>query len=213
MSIAVILLRVPVITLFFERGAFDFAATNQVTNAVIWYMVAFVPLSILAIFTYTFYSLRRLSAVVTLGILNVILTIASDIVFSHWWGYIGIAISTACVAGILVVVAWFLLARDQEPIIHFQTTRRMDVIWLSKLVLSAGIMTLAIILMQSLAFSASPGGVILLVNLLVISSLGAMIYIGAMFVLRNPEIWAIATRVSEWVAIRTGIRVFARKEP
>lgn len=210
-AIAVVILRVPVITLFFERGAFDAAATNQVTNVIVWYMVAFVPMSVLTILTYTFYSLRRLGTVVTLGLLNVTLTLVGDVLFSQWWGYVGIAISNVCVATVLVTVAWLVLERGNETATK-PAARAIDGAWLGNLALGAGIMALGMYSLQSFAFPGFPRGGVLLADLTSVSSVGALLYIGTMLLQRNPELLALVGHVAGWVAVKKDAELFARKE-
>lgn len=199
MAVALAILRVPILTLFLQRGAFDAAATNRVADVLVWHMAAFVPMSVLATLTYTFFSLGRLGDMVALGALNVGLTFVGDVLLSRLWGAVGIAMSAAGVAVVLAAVAWALLERGAAPAAR-PVAWATGGAWLGQLALGAGTMAFAMHSMRLLGLPGARVGAHLLLQSGVAAGVGISLYVGTLVALRNRDMLAIGGHLAGWFA-------------
>lgn len=102
--VGVAILRVPIIQLLFERGAFDQQATVGTAWALLCYLGWVYAGSIGAILTSTLYSLQETYTVVKVGIAGMLLEIVLAVAFSRFVGYAGLALALSVVAVINMVV-------------------------------------------------------------------------------------------------------------
>lgn len=87
-SLGLILLRVPLVTIIFQRGQFDAASTQLVAWALLWYAAGLVGHSVVEIVSRAFYALHDTKTPVAVGVaamsLNVGLSIGLSRLFSNW---------------------------------------------------------------------------------------------------------------------------------
>jgi putative peptidoglycan lipid II flippase len=105
----VVTLRVEIVQVLFERGAFDRIATAQVAAACGWYTVAFVPAAVLYLLQSLVLALRRAWALVAVGGGALLATAVLDVTLSRAIGFLGIAVAYLCVVSLqCVAVSWYL---------------------------------------------------------------------------------------------------------
>ena len=114
--VGVAILRVPMIRLLFERGAFDHRATVGTAWALLCYLGWVYAGGIGAILTSAFYSLQETYTVVKVGIIGMLLEIVLAIVLSQFMGYAGLALALSVVAMINVVVFIVILRKRLKGI-------------------------------------------------------------------------------------------------
>lgn len=115
-SLGLILLRVPLISLLFERGKFDPQSSQLVAWALLWYAAGLVGHSLVEIVSRAFYAMQDTKTPVLVGAaamsLNVILSLGFSAIFNRagWMPHGGLALANS-LATTLEMVALLLLMR------------------------------------------------------------------------------------------------------
>lgn len=107
-ALALALLRVPLVTLVYGRGAMDAAALARIAHLLPYHLVGLVPFGIVLVLARAHVSLGNSRILVGMGVLNAGANLVLNIVLSHWLGLAGIALATSAVN---VVVAWLFWVR------------------------------------------------------------------------------------------------------
>ena len=106
--VGVAILRVPMIQLLFERGAFDHRATVGTAWALLCYLGWVYAGSIGAILTSVFYSLQETYTVIKVSVIGMLLGIVLAVALSRFIGYAGLALALSVVtvinAGVYVAI-------------------------------------------------------------------------------------------------------------
>lgn len=107
-ALALALLRVPLVTLVYGRGAMDAPALARIAHLLPYHLVGLVPFGIVLVLARAHVSLGNSRILVGMGILNAAANLVLNIMLSHWLGLEGIALATSAVN---VVVAWLFWVR------------------------------------------------------------------------------------------------------
>lgn len=144
-SLGLIWLRVPLVRLIYQRGAFDERSTQMVAWALLWYAAGLVAHSLLEVVTRAFFALkdtRTPTLITTLAMaLNLVLSLAFAAAFSAlgWAAFGGLAFANSLATFLEVGVLLLLLRRKAGGL----GGRRVTAV-LSRGVLAAGGMSLAL---------------------------------------------------------------------
>ncbi|MDY6874128.1 MAG: murein biosynthesis integral membrane protein MurJ [Chloroflexota bacterium] len=117
-SVGLILLRVPLVQLLYQRGEFSARSTQLVAWALLWYAVGLVGHALVEILSRAFYALHDTRTPVTVGVvamgLNVGLSLAFSALFTRlgWMPHGGLALANSVATG-LESVALILLMRKR----------------------------------------------------------------------------------------------------
>jgi putative peptidoglycan lipid II flippase len=88
-TVGLILLRTPLITFLFQRGAFNAHSTAQVAWALLWYTLGLVFFTVVEIVTRGFFAMHNTKTPVIVGVIAMVLTIALSYLFTAWFARIG----------------------------------------------------------------------------------------------------------------------------
>ena len=106
-SVALLLLRKPIVQVIFQSGSFDAESTALVIQPLAWFAIGLVGYALTEILTRVFYATRDTRTPVITGILTVILNLILCALFLEAMGYAGLAlalsVTTAAEAVILVL--------------------------------------------------------------------------------------------------------------
>lgn len=94
-SVGAIVLSKPIVSLLFERGAFDEKDTYMTAIALIFYSLGMVAFGLRDILVKVFYSLQDTKTPMVNGIISVIINIILNLVLSQFMGYAGLAFATS----------------------------------------------------------------------------------------------------------------------
>ncbi|MCF6278505.1 MAG: murein biosynthesis integral membrane protein MurJ [Anaerolineales bacterium] len=117
-AVGLIVLRVPLITLLYQRGEFDARSTEIVAWALLWYAVGLVGHSVMEILARAFYALHDTKTPVIVGIAAMSLNVVFSIVFSAlferigWMPHGGLALANS-LATALEMVGLMVLMRKR----------------------------------------------------------------------------------------------------
>jgi putative peptidoglycan lipid II flippase len=116
-TMGLILLRQPIITMFFQRGAFTANSTILVSWALIWYTTGLIGHGGVEILSRAFYALHDTKTPVIIGIaamsLNVIFSLLFPYLFESvgWLPFGGLALANSLATGLEMSVLWVLMRR------------------------------------------------------------------------------------------------------
>ena len=95
-SIGILLLRVPIVRLFFERGDFGPDATMKTAWALGFFAIGLVSFAGAKIVAQAFYSLGDVRTPVRLAVATMLLNILLNLLFMRWLAHGGLALATSC---------------------------------------------------------------------------------------------------------------------
>ncbi len=116
-SVGLIILRVPLITLLYQRGEFDSRSTEIVAWALLWYAVGLVGHSVMEILARAFYALHDTKTPVLVGIgamsLNIVFSIAFAALFEQigWMPHGGLALANSLATALEMVLLIILMRK------------------------------------------------------------------------------------------------------
>lgn len=105
-SIGAIVLAKPIVTILFQRGAFDELATDMTSTALIYYSLGLIAFSFREILNKIFYSYQDTRTPMINASLSLILNIALNIILVRYMGHNGLALATS-ISGIICIILLF----------------------------------------------------------------------------------------------------------
>jgi len=116
-AVGLITLRVPLVTLLYQRGEFDARSTEIVAWALLWYAIGLVGHSVMEILARAFYALHDTKTPVLVGIgamsLNVVFSIAFAALFEQigWMPHGGLALANSLATALEMVLLMILMRK------------------------------------------------------------------------------------------------------
>ena len=180
-AILLFLLRVPLISLLLQRGAFDAHATQMTAAALRFYALGLIGHAVVEVVARGYYALKDTLTPVLVGVA----AITMNIVLSLWWvqplghGGLALANSVATLAE-MAVLLWLLRGRlggwNERAVGHS----------LLRTLAASTVMTVVVLwLMRTLTLWPAP------VQAVVFGVIALMVYAAAAWALRSPEIRAL----------------------
>ena len=182
-SFGLLLLRVPLVTLLFQRGEFDSNSTALVAWALLWYSTGLVGHSLVEIVSRAFYALKDTRTPVTVGAaamaLNVVLSIGLSRLFLRlgWPPHGGLALANSIATGMEAIALLWLVSRRLEGIEIARIRPGIAASLLATAAMGFGLMLWLAVTEGRSAWVVALGGV----------GLGAAAYWLASLGLRSPE--------------------------
>jgi putative peptidoglycan lipid II flippase len=116
-SLGLALLRRPIVSLLFERGAFDAQSTELVTWPLLWYAAGLLGHALVELVSRAFYALQNTRTPVIIGALAMGLNVAFSLTFSAWFArrglqpHGGLALANSLATGLECLALLFLMRR------------------------------------------------------------------------------------------------------
>ncbi|NOZ50686.1 MAG: murein biosynthesis integral membrane protein MurJ [Chloroflexi bacterium] len=180
-AILLFLLRVPLISLLLQRGAFDAHATQMTAAALRFYALGLIGHAVVEVVARGYYALKDTLTPVLVGVA----AITMNIVLSLWWvqplghGGLALANSVATLAE-MAVLLWLLRGR-----LGGWNERAVGHSLLRTLAASTVMTVVVLLLMRTLTLWPAP------VQAVVFGVIALMVYAAAAWALRSPEIRAL----------------------
>jgi putative peptidoglycan lipid II flippase len=144
-TIALIALRVPIISVLFQRGEFSAQATMLTAQALLAYAVGLWAFSVIRIIVSAFYSLQDtrspMKAAIVALIVNALFSVALMFPLKH----AGIALATSIASAVNVGMLWVILKRRVGTILDSEFTRSVAKTSLASLVMGAVIFIIGLL--------------------------------------------------------------------
>jgi putative peptidoglycan lipid II flippase len=116
-SFGLIILRLPLITTLFQRGAFTAESTELVAWALIWYTIGLTGHGVVEILSRAFYAMHDTKTPVFVGVaamsLNILLSLAFAEAFDRvgWYAFGGLALANTVATGLEMIALWAIMTR------------------------------------------------------------------------------------------------------
>ena len=129
-----VVLRVPIIQVVFERGAFDHKATVAVANVLAILMVALITSGLGNVVGKGFYIAQRTKLLAVLGIAETLAYLCLAYLLSSYFSYIGLAVATSIYFTLGLIVSIFVMKRIYHGLNARTILRGFGEIFVSSLV-------------------------------------------------------------------------------
>jgi putative peptidoglycan lipid II flippase len=181
MMAGLIVLRVPVVRLLFERGAFDVAATESTAFALAFYSLGLVGVGWQLLMNRAFYAMKDTVTPMVVTLVLVVMNIVFNWFLIKPLGHGGIALGTALSINVGTVLVWYLLRKKIGP---FGGGRILNTLW--KSVLASLVM--AAVITMGMAYLGGGGFARQAVELGALIMLGGIVYFVMVYALRVEEL-------------------------
>lgn len=190
-SVGLIVLRVPIVAMAFERQNFTAENTQMVAWALLWYAVGLVSHSLLEILSRAFYALHDTKTPVTVGVIAMGLNLVFSLIFPGmfkgigWLALGGLALANSLATTIEVIVLFVLMRRKLGGM---NAGRIVNAFWKAAI----GVAWMALIVRGWEMFYDGNSVWVLGLGGIVF---GVVMYVVMMFVLRVDEAFGVARTV------------------
>ncbi|TSA52350.1 MAG: murein biosynthesis integral membrane protein MurJ, partial [Planctomycetaceae bacterium] len=113
--IAMIALRVPIISVLFQRGEFDHQSTILTAQALLYYAVGLWAFSGIRVVVSAFYSLQDTKTPVKVAIIALIVNIILSVILMYPMKHGGLALATSVASAVNIIILFFALKRKIGP--------------------------------------------------------------------------------------------------
>ena len=183
-TVGLILLRTPLVSLLYQRGAFTERSTQLVAWALLWYALGLVGHSLVEILSRAFYALHDTRTPVIVGVgamgLNIGFSLWFSALFSQvgWMPHGGLALANSLATALESVLLIFLMRKRLQGLEGGSIWRGVGIS-----LVGTGLMAAAVVVWQVIVGEGSR-----LLSIFGAMSLGLVVYVGLLWVLKVPEL-------------------------
>ncbi|MHB8770606.1 MAG: murein biosynthesis integral membrane protein MurJ [Syntrophales bacterium] len=189
-TIALIALRVPIISVLFQRGEFGLQSTELTAQALLCYSVGLWAFSVIRIIVSAFYSLQDTRSPMKAAIVALIVNALFSVILMFPLKHGGIALATSIASAVNVGMLWVILTRRVGPILDGAFFRSVAKTALASLLMWGVILLVGLLTPWD---AAGPFGS-RLIYLVLCVTLGGVAFFIAAALLKSPDITvALAT--------------------
>jgi putative peptidoglycan lipid II flippase len=195
-TVAMIMLRSPIISVLFQRGEFDVQATAHTAQALLFYAVGLWAFSVIRIIVAVFYALQDTRTPMKAAIVALIVNAGFSVALMFPLKHGGIALATSIASAVNVGMLWVILKRRIGNILDAEFYRSFGKTVFASLVMGGVILVVEMITpWQPLGpFDAR------LIYLVLCVTGGAAAFFTAAFLLKSPEIESMLKSVHRRIA-------------
>jgi putative peptidoglycan lipid II flippase len=183
-TVAIVMLRDPIISVLFQRGEFGIEATALTAQALLYYAVGLWAFSVIRIIVAVYYALQDtrtpMKAAIVALIVNALVSVALMYPLQHG----GIALATSIASAVNVGMLWVILKRRIGPILDAEFYRSLGRTLIAALVMGGAILAVETITPWT---SSGPFESRLVYLALCVLGGGAVFFLAALL-LKSPEI-------------------------
>ncbi len=195
-SVGLIILRVPFVSLLYQRGEFDERSTELVAWALLFYAAGLAGHGLVEILSRAFYSLHDTKTPVFVGIGAMSLNIGFSFLFTElfvrwgWMGHGGLALANSIATALEAVALFFLM---KKRLVGLEGRLLLDGIWRTSI--ASGVMCVALFYWrfatsQSSNLFAASGGL----------ALGVIVFVIFAYLLKIGEMQSITALIKRRIA-------------
>ncbi len=196
-SLGLILLRVPLVTLLYQRGSFDANSTQLVAWALLWYAAGLVGHSVLEILARAFYAMHDTKTPVLVGAaamgLNVVFSFAFSALFTKigWMPHGGLALANSLATALEMAVLLLMMRRRLNGLEGARLGRGLGQAALGTLGMGIGLGLWLMVTATRSALVTALGGVLV----------GGAVYGLILLLVRVPEVMSVMKFVLRYAGI------------
>jgi putative peptidoglycan lipid II flippase len=190
-ALGLMMLRVPIVALLYQRGEFDSRAVEIVAWALLWYAAGMVGHSIMEILTRAFYAQHDTKTPVIIGSIAMGLNVLFSVLFSKWFASIGwmphggLALANSFATALEAVALFIVMRKRLNGIEGDHILRGAIPATISALAMGLALFGLLRAGENLSAWILTPAGVLL----------GGGVYFAVLFLLRVPELHTMVSGV------------------
>ncbi|MBU4581760.1 MAG: murein biosynthesis integral membrane protein MurJ [Proteobacteria bacterium] len=185
-TVALIALRVPIISVLFQRGEFGVQSTLLTAQALLCYAVGLWAFSTIRIIVAVFYSLQDTKAPMKAAIVALIVNVLFSLVLMFPFKHAGLALATSIASAVNVGVLWIILRRRIGKLLDREFYRSLGKTAIASLVMWGVIFFISLIYPWN---TTGPFNTRLIHLVLCVTGGGAAFFAAA-FLFNSPEITA-----------------------
>ncbi len=195
-TVAMIMLRSPIISVLFQRGEFDVQATTHTAQALLFYAVGLWAFSVIRIVVAVFYALQDTRTPMKAAIVALIVNAGFSVALMFPLKHGGIALATSIASAVNVGILWVILNRRIGNILDAEFYRSFGKTVFASLVMGGMILVVETITpwQPSGPFDAR------LIYLVLCVTGGAAVFFTTAFLLKSPEIEIMLRSVRRRIA-------------
>lgn len=184
LTIGLIILRIPLVTLLYQRGKFDVESTMLTQDLLLYYSIGMVGYGIKEVMNKAFYAIDEAKITMRIAVVGILVNIILSIVLSKFMKLSGLALSSA-ISVILIAVLLLIYFRKK----HANLVQKADLINLIKIIISAvfmGILTIISfnIMKEVVGYDSS---LKMLLTTVITTLVGCIVYFGFTLLLRVEQ--------------------------
>jgi putative peptidoglycan lipid II flippase len=145
-TVALIALRVPIISVLFQRGAFDVKATLLTAQALLFYAVGLWAFSVIRVIVSAFFSLQDTKSPMKAAIVALIVNVIFSVVLMFPLKHGGLALATSIASAVNVMMLYFVLKKRIGAILDREFYRSTFKIFVSSMVMWGAILLVEVFL-------------------------------------------------------------------
>jgi putative peptidoglycan lipid II flippase len=195
-SVGLIILRIPIVSLLFQRGEFDFSATCLTAEALLYYAAGLWAIAGVRIMAPAFFALQDMKSPVKAAVLALVCNILLGLVLMYPLGHAGLALANSLSAVLNFLLLTVFLARKIGAIGWISLWESLGKVLPASLVMGATVYGLSLLGRWGTTTSAARNGMILGISVLV----GMGVFLGISLLLKTEEALFL------WSLIRKRIR-------
>lgn len=185
-TIFIVLFRVELIRLVFQRGAFDAESTSITAVALLFYSFGIVAYCISPILKVSFFSIQDTLTPLKISAALVAANVVLDYSLMQVLGHAGIALSTSLVMSLGAVALWILLQKRIGPLAGREIASSLGRVLLAALLIGFGLRAL-----YSSVPLAGEGQLGSIIKMMLVVAVGAALFLGASLLLKVPALLEI----------------------
>ena len=139
-TVALVALRIPILSVLFQRGAFDAASTIQTADALLYYTLGLWAFSLIRIIVSAFYSLQDTKAPMKAAIVALIVNVACSVILMSPMKHGGLALATSIASAVNVIMLGIILKKRIGSYLNREFYRSLGKITAASLVMWGAIM-------------------------------------------------------------------------
>ncbi len=152
-TVALIALRIPILSVLFQRGAFDATSTIQTADALLYYTLGLWAFSLIRIIVSALYSLQDTKAPMKAAIVALIVNVACSIVLMYPMKHGGLALATSIASAVNLIMLGIILKRRIGSYLNREFYRSLGKITAASLVMWGAIILVGIVFPWKIAGS------------------------------------------------------------
>jgi len=143
-TVALLALRVPILSVLFQRGAFDAASTIQTADALLYYTLGLWAFSVIRIIVSAFYSLQDTRVPMKAAIVALIVNVVCSVLLMSPMKHGGLALATSIASAVNVIMLGIILKKRIGSYLNREFYNSLGKIAAASLVMWGGIMVVEI---------------------------------------------------------------------
>ncbi len=183
-TVAIILLRVPIISVLFQRGAFSASSAILTAQALLFYTLGLWAFSVIRVIDAAFFALQDRKSPLKAAFVALFVNIAMSVILMHPLKHGGLALATSIASAVNVLMLSVILWKKIGPFLDHAFYRSLNKILISSIAMGASIYLAGLFLPWKIDGSLNGRGIYLVVCIV----LGIAVFFTASVMTRNPEL-------------------------